>query len=228
MSQHERQQSLLWKAEPIRLTSTAVFWHYNNFLVDLEYFAVNSDLTGLKTTSNHVLVRKQRCEPVGREKWETLTAGVRTVSDRDSPSRSVTRLLDRKVLTGVTCGDGVGSTERRHRKIQWGLFYLCFLVRICFLFFSSLINRRLTEHRKQSAAPTVAGIFRNSSAMKWKDSQSSRSSRDISFLSFLLSFLTSLEGGLDSAAWRQMKEKWVGEDFCVTVLKQRRLNIGVL
>lgn len=31
-----------------------------------------------------------------------LTAGERTVSDRERPSRSVTRLLDRKVLTGVT------------------------------------------------------------------------------------------------------------------------------
>lgn len=35
-------------------------------------------------------------------KCEAFTAGERTLSDRDSPSRSVTRLLDRKLLTGVT------------------------------------------------------------------------------------------------------------------------------
>lgn len=35
--------------------------------------------------------------------------------------------------------------------------------------------------------------------------QSSRSSRDISFFSFLLSFLRGLGGGLDSAAWRTKK-----------------------
>lgn len=45
-----------------------------------------------------------------RNVGKTLTAGERTVSDKDSPSRSVTRLLDRKVLTGVTWGEGAGST----------------------------------------------------------------------------------------------------------------------
>lgn len=53
----------------------------------------------------------------------------------------------------------------------------------------------------------------------WKHSQSSRSSRDISFLSFLLSFLTGFGGGLDSAALKGRGERtvaWVCEDFIVT------------
>lgn len=69
---------------------------------------------------------------------EALTAGVSTASDRDSPSRSVTRLLDRKVLTGVTWGDGVGSTEKRdtgrvsknvrnHCLMRLFCYFYCFL-----------------------------------------------------------------------------------------------------
>lgn len=50
-----------------------------------------------------------------KRKREAFTAGERTVSDRDSPSRSVTRLLDRKLLTGVTCGEGAGSTVRTRK-----------------------------------------------------------------------------------------------------------------
>lgn len=41
-------------------------------------------------------------EKMLKRKCKAFTAGERTVSDRDSPSRSVTRLLDRKLLTGVT------------------------------------------------------------------------------------------------------------------------------
>lgn len=51
-----------------------------------------------------------RCSNTHQKEARILTAGERTVSDRESPSRSVTRLLDRKVLTGVTCGEGAGST----------------------------------------------------------------------------------------------------------------------
>lgn len=61
-------------------------------------------------------------------KWdicEVLTAGERTSSDRDSPSRSVTRLLDRKVLTGVTWGEGAGSTgEKRWDGFSHDCFHL--------------------------------------------------------------------------------------------------------
>lgn len=39
-------------------------------------------------------------------------------------------------------------------------------------------------------------------SQRWKYSQSSRSSRDISLFSFLLSFLGGFARGLDSAAWR--------------------------
>lgn len=41
-----------------------------------------------------------------------LTVGASTVSVSDRPSRSATRLLDRKLLTGVTWGEGVGSTAK--------------------------------------------------------------------------------------------------------------------
>ena len=54
-----------------------------------------------------------------QEQFGDLTAGDSTVSVRDSPSRSVTRLLDRKLPTGVTWGEGVGSTrgsERGHGR----------------------------------------------------------------------------------------------------------------
>lgn len=48
------------------------------------------------------------------------------------------------------------------------------------------------------------------------NSQSSRSSRDISFLSFLLSFLTGFGGGLDSAALKEEeREQW---HECVKIL----------
>lgn len=49
---------------------------------------------------------------------EELTAGERTASDKDNPSRSVTRLLDRKVLTGVTWGEGAGSTGRTDERVR--------------------------------------------------------------------------------------------------------------
>lgn len=70
-----------------------------------------------------------------KKSFEALTAGDRTLSDRDKPSRSVTRLLDRKLLTGVTWGEGAGST--RNKSEQWEsavtfqkYFLLCILFKL--------------------------------------------------------------------------------------------------
>ena len=48
---------------------------------------------------------------------DVLTAGDMIVSVKDNPSRSVTRLLERNVFTGVDWGDGVGSTAEERKNI---------------------------------------------------------------------------------------------------------------
>lgn len=62
----------------------------------------------------------QRCCLWKQPSLWRLTVGERTGSDKDNPSRSVTRLLDRNVLTGVTWGDGVGSTEEIKEHLTFG------------------------------------------------------------------------------------------------------------
>lgn len=53
-------------------------------------------------TLDRVFIVNANRGKVLKRKCKAFTAGERTLSDRDSPSRSVTRLLDRKLLTGVT------------------------------------------------------------------------------------------------------------------------------
>lgn len=91
-----------------------------------------------------------------------LTVGARIVSVSDKPSRSETRLLDRKLL-GVTGADvGVGSTERETDRL-YGFTFKHLSIWSC------------TSY-----------------------SQSSRSNKDISCVSFLLSFLDCLGGCFDT------------------------------
>ncbi len=100
-----------------------------------------------------------------------LTVGARIVSVSDKPSRSDTRLLDRKLPE---------SLEPMLKPVQLG-------------------------ERKTSCALHSSICLWSCMCLRFY-SQSSRSSKDISFISFLLSFLDCLGSCFDTGVWAKWEK----------------------